>query len=154
MKWVQKYRGTIVEVICFLFILLFVYAAVSKLLESQMFYDNIRNSPLLGGKTTASVASWLVPTTELCVALLIVRRKTRLHGLYGAFGLMFLFTAYIMAILFFAPYIPCSCGGVISLLSWNQHLVFNIGFLLLAIWAIILSRKARKMYKGIKTMEV
>src|SRR5690606_34778872 len=101
MKWVQKHRGTIVEVICFLFILLFVYAAVSKLLESQMFYDNIRNSTLLGGKTTASVASWLVTTNELCVALLIIRRKTRLQGLFGAFGLMFLFTAYIMAILFF-----------------------------------------------------
>lgn len=28
MKWIQRYKGVIVEVICFLFILLFVYAAV------------------------------------------------------------------------------------------------------------------------------
>jgi hypothetical protein len=33
--------------------------------------------------------------------------------------------------------IPCSCGGLISSLSWTQHLFFNLFFLLAN--AIVLS---------------
>tara|TARA_R110000764_G_scaffold553_2_gene2141 strand:+ start:416 stop:775 length:360 start_codon:yes stop_codon:yes gene_type:complete len=106
-----------------------------------MFYDNIRNSPVLGGKDMASLASWAIPFSELAVALLLILKKTRLMGLYGAAVLMLLFTGYTLAILFFAPYKPCSCGGIISLLSWEQHLVLNAILLLLALLAILLSPK-------------
>jgi len=37
-----------------------------------------------------------------------------------------------------APEMPCSCGGVIELLSWNQHVVFNGVFILIDLAAIIL----------------
>jgi uncharacterized membrane protein YphA (DoxX/SURF4 family) len=154
MKWARKYRGVIVEGISVLFIVLFVYAGLTKLMEGDMFYNNIRNSPILGGKTMASLGSWLVPMTELTVALLIVWPKTRLKGLFGALGLMLLFTGYTVAILFFAPYIPCSCGGVISLFSWEQHLVFNIVFLLLAVAGIGLSLREQKMNDKMEGMEV
>ena len=127
-----------------LFILLFTYAGLTKFLEGHRFYDNIRNAPILGGETLASLASWMVPLAELAIALLLVRSKTRLMGLYGALGLMLLFTGYTLAIVFFAPYKPCSCGGVISLLSWEQHLVLNILFLFLAILGIVLSLKEQK----------
>ncbi|MDX1365731.1 MAG: hypothetical protein R3243_16110, partial [Arenibacter latericius] len=53
--------------------------------------------------------------------------------------LMILFVGYTVAVLFFAPTLPCSCGGIISLLSWEQHLVFNLVFLLLSIVGIIYS---------------
>ncbi|WP_251795685.1 MULTISPECIES: MauE/DoxX family redox-associated membrane protein [unclassified Arenibacter] len=145
MKWVQKHRRTIVEVISLLFIILFAYAGLTKFLEGHRFYDNIRNSPILGGETMAFLASWMVPLAELAVALLLVRTRTRLMGLYGAMGLMLLFTGYTMAIVFFAPYKPCSCGGVISLLSWEQHLVLNVALLLLALPAILFSPKHKNM---------
>ena len=141
MKWIEKYRGIIVEVIGLLFIILFAYAGLTKFLDGHSFYDNIRNSSILGGETLASLASWMVPLAELAVALLLVRSRTRLMGFYGAMGLMLLFTGYTMAIVFFAPNRPCSCGGVISLLSWEQHLVFNIALLLLALLAILFSPK-------------
>src|SRR5690606_248963 len=130
--------------ICIAFIILLVYAGTTKLMEGHMFYDNIRNSPILGGKTMASIGSWFIPFLELSIALLIAWRRTRLIGLYGALGLMLLFTGYTAAILLLAPYIPCSCGGVISLLSWEQHLVFNIVFLLLVAVSIGLSIKDQK----------
>ena len=145
MKWIEKYRGIIVEVIGLLFIILFAYAGLTKFLDGHRFYDNIRNSSILGGETLASLASWMVPLAELAVALLLVRTRTRLLGFYGAMGLMLLFTGYTLAIVFFAPYRPCSCGGVISLLSWEQHLVLNILFLFLAILSIVLSLKEQKI---------
>ncbi|GBF18237.1 hypothetical protein C21_00394 [Arenibacter sp. NBRC 103722] len=145
MKWVARYRGIIVEVIYLLFIVLLTYAGLTKFLEGHRFYDNLRNSPIIGGETLASLASWMVPLAELAVALLLVKSRTRLIGLYGALGLMLLFTGYTVAIVFIAPYRPCSCGGVISLLSWEQHLVLNILFLLLAILGIALSLKEQKI---------
>lgn len=154
MKWAQKYRGVIVEGISVLFIVLFVYAGLTKLMEGDMFYNNILNSPIIGGRTMASIASWSIPLIELAVALLIAWPKTRLKGLFGALGLMLLFTGYTVGILFFAPYIPCSCGGVISLLSWEQHLVFNMMFLFLAVLGIGLSIKNQKMNDKMEGMEV
>ena len=141
MKWYQKHREIIVEVTSLLFIILFAYAGLTKLLEGHLFYDNIRNSPILGGKAMASLASWTIPLSELTVALLLIWKKTRLIGLYLAAVMMLLFTGYTLAIVFFAPYRPCSCGGVISLLSWEQHLVFNLVLFLLAMMAIFLSPK-------------
>jgi hypothetical protein len=141
MKWLQKHRGTMAEVIALLFILLFAYTGLTKFLEGHRFYDNIRNSPILGGETIASLASWMVPLAELAVAMLLIWKKTRLMGFYGAIGLILLFTGYTIAIVFFAPYRPCSCGGIISLLSWEQHLVINVILLLLAVSATLFSRK-------------
>lgn len=145
MKGVARYRGIIVEVICLLFIVLLTYAGLTKFLEGHRFYDNLRNSPIIGGETLASLASWMVPLAELAVALLLVKSRTRLIGLYGALGLMLLFTGYTVAIVFIAPYRPCSCGGVISLLSWEQHLVLNVVLLLLALLAIWFSPKHKNM---------
>ncbi|HUH47674.1 MAG TPA: MauE/DoxX family redox-associated membrane protein [Arenibacter sp.] len=147
-------KANILEVICMLFIILFVYAALTKFMEGDRFYNNIRNSPILGGRTVASIGSWLIPLIGVTIALLIAWRKTRLIGLFGALSLMFFFTGYTMAILFFAPYIPCSCSGVISLLSWEQHLVFNIVFLALAVLGIVLFLKERKMSDRMEGLEV
>ncbi len=144
MKWHQTFREAIVQTACLLFIVLFAYAGLTKLLEGHLFYDNIRNSPILGSKAMASLASWAIPLSELSVALLLIWKKTRLIGLYGAAVLMLLFTGYTMVIVFFAPYRPCSCGGIISLLSWEQHLVLNVALLLLALLAIMFSHKNKR----------
>ncbi|MCM4167369.1 hypothetical protein KCTC52924_02951 [Arenibacter antarcticus] len=146
MKWQQKHTWILLEIISLVFILLFAYAGLTKLLEGHLFYDNIRNSPVFGGEKIAYISSWFVPIAEIMTALLIVWRKTRLIGLYGALSLMILFTIYTVAIVFFSPYTPCSCGGVISLLSWEQHLVFNVVFLGLALLGSILSHKERKKW--------
>jgi len=126
-----------------MFIILFVYTGLAKLLVPNLFYDSILNSPVLGGRTMATLASWTLPLSELAVALLLIWKKTRLIGFYGVLCLMLLFTGYTVAIVFFAPYRPCSCGGIISLLSWEQHLVLNAILLLLALLAIWSSLKNR-----------
>ncbi|WP_418501821.1 MauE/DoxX family redox-associated membrane protein [Flagellimonas sp.] len=132
----KRHRGIVVEVICFLFILLFVYAAVSKLTDVQKFTVQIGQSPLL--TNIAGFTAWFIPIVEIGVSLLLAWPRSRLYGLYGAFGLMVMFTAYIIAILSFSEHIPCSCGGVLEKLGWTEHLIFNIVFIALAAIGILL----------------
>ncbi|UGU15321.1 hypothetical protein LS482_16745 [Sinomicrobium kalidii] len=134
--FVQKNRTIIVEIISFLFILLFVYAALNKLLDVQKFSVDIGKSPML--TPIANFTSWFIPTVEILVAVLLAWPRYRLIGLYGAFTLMVMFTAYIVAILSVSEEIPCSCGGVLEKMGWTEHLIFNIGFVLLGLLGIIL----------------
>jgi hypothetical protein len=57
---------------------------------------------------------------------------------------MLLFTGYVYTILQFADHIPCSCGGLISALSWSQHLLFNTVITILTLVAILFYRKTDK----------
>lgn len=47
MKWVQKYKGIVVEVICYLFLVLFIYTAVTKLMEYEKFRVQVGQSSIL-----------------------------------------------------------------------------------------------------------
>lgn len=130
----ETYRKLIINIISLLFILLFVYAATSKLLDFETFQIQLAQSPLLSAY--AGMVSVLVPSIEILIALLLLIPQFRVRVLYGAFTLMVLFTTYIFIILNFSDFIPCSCGGVLEKLSWTQHLIFNVVFILLVIVAI------------------
>ena len=132
-----KTKNILMEIISLLFILLFVYAAVSKLLEYEQFKIQIGQSLLLGAY--AGLLAWGVPAVEILISFLLMFPKTRLGGLYASSGLMSLFTLYIVATLYFSENIPCSCGGVLDQLGWGEHLIFNIIFLLLGLSGILLT---------------
>jgi uncharacterized membrane protein YphA (DoxX/SURF4 family) len=142
LKLTKPISRLIQELIPGLFILLFVYAATSKLLDFQTFSVQLGQSPLL--TAFAEWVAWIIPIIELLIAVLLVMPRFRLVALYGSFGLMVMFTTYIIAIIKFSDYIPCSCGGVLQNLSWNQHLVFNIGFVLIALIGIFSHRPSEK----------
>jgi uncharacterized membrane protein YphA (DoxX/SURF4 family) len=142
-------KETIIEIICFLLIVLFVYAAMNKLLDVTKFRVQIGQSPLL--TDIAPFVAWFIPITEILVALMLAIPRFRLAGLYASFSLMVMFTAYIVAILNFSSHIPCSCGGVLEKLGWTEHLFFNIGFTLIALGGVILSSSLsirQTNYKG------
>ena len=132
----MKKRALFTDVVCALFILLFVYAAVSKLSDYEKFRVQLGQSPLL--TASAGTVAWAVPAVEIVLSGMLLFQKTRLIALYGCFTLMVMFTAYITAILNFSDFVPCSCGGVLEKLGWRDHLVFNIVFMLLAAMAILL----------------
>jgi uncharacterized membrane protein YphA (DoxX/SURF4 family) len=133
-------RKIAIEIIAFLFILLFTYASFNKLLDYQKFTIQIGQSPLLTG--FGGSIPWMVITVELLVAVLLMIPRFRLFAFFGAFSLMVMFTAYIVTILNFSSYVPCSCGGVIQKLGWTGHLVFNGVFMLLGVTAILLHEKS------------
>jgi hypothetical protein len=124
------------NVISALLVWLFVYTALSKLSSYSTFRLQLGKSPFV--TEYAGLLSWAIPLAELVTAALLITRRTRLWGLYAAFFLMSTFTGYIYAMLHYSDYLPCSCGGVIAAMSWQQHLIFNISFTGLALAAILL----------------
>lgn len=122
-------KSMIIDIISGAFILLFVYAAISKLMDVDKFAAQIGQSPPLANFN--DLISWSIPSLEILIAILLATPKWRQLGLYMAFGLMALFTAYIIAILQFSHHVPCSCGGVLERLTWREHLAFNIFFVAL-----------------------
>jgi uncharacterized membrane protein YphA (DoxX/SURF4 family) len=129
-------RKIAIEILSFLFILLFVYAAFNKLLDYQKFVVQIGQSPLLTG--FGDTIPWIVIASELSIAVMLMITRLRLIAFFAAFSLMTMFTAYIVAILNFSPYVPCSCGGVLERLGWTEHLIFNGVFVLFGFTGIIL----------------
>lgn len=136
MKATQHIKTIIIETVCLLYVLLFVYAAVSKFLDFENFQVQLGQSPLLSA--FAGYVAAIVPIVEIVISGLLIFPKTRLIGLFAAFSLMVMFTAYIIIILNFSSYIPCSCGGILEKMSWKTHMVFNIVFIMLAVVAILL----------------
>lgn len=139
-------RKAIVDVIAALLILLFTYTAVSKLMEMDLFRFMLSESPGIG-----SNASWLyitIPALELLIATLLFFPSTRLKGLYASLALMLSFTVYVGYMISTGDNLPCSCGGVISAMTWQQHLYFNIFFTLAALAGIILHHKHFNSHSG------
>lgn len=133
-------RKLALEILSFLFILLFVYAAFNKLMDYQKFTVQIGQSPLLTG--FGNTLPWMVIAIELIIAVLLMLPRFRLIAFFAAFSLMTMFTAYIIAILNFSPYVPCSCGGVLENMGWKDHLIFNGVFVALGLAGIILQAHA------------
>lgn len=136
MKLTIRMQKVILELICLLHILLFVYAAVSKLLDFENFQVQLGQSPLLSA--FAGLIAWIIPVLELFIVLLIVSKRWRIIGLFGALSLMIMFTAYIFIILNYSPFIPCSCGGILEKMGWKEHFIFNFVFIILAAAGILI----------------
>lgn len=118
------------EIACFLIVVLFTYAAFSKISEYEDFQRQVGQSPLLTAFTGFVV--WFIPSVEIIVSILLVMPRFRTVAFIMAFSLMVMFTTYIIAILNFTEYIPCSCGGVLSSMGWREHLIFNIVFVIIS----------------------
>lgn len=133
------YKYLFIEVVCYAYIILFLYASAYKLFDYGLFVRQLESSPLIGAYRYQ--VAWLVPLCEIGISALLLFGRTRLLGLYAASGLMLIFTMYIAYILLFAPHVPCSCGGILATMGWGDHLVLNSGFVMLGITAAYLLRK-------------
>lgn len=117
-----------------LLILLFTYTAISKLTDYANFVRFIdESSPIHKG---ADTIGWLLPVTELVVVLLLFFERTRRAGLYASLLLLVLFTLYLLYMVLFVADLPCSCGGVLRKMSWQQHVWFNLVFILINLIAL------------------
>lgn len=137
-------KSLLPDVLASLLVLLFFYAAFSKYADlSGGFEREMLKQPFPEwmGKLFAKI----IPPIEIITGILLMPERTRKWGFYASFTLMSLFTIYTGTVLLgFFPFKPCSCGGVISLLTWEQHLVFNLFFTGVALWGILLKRRERK----------
>lgn len=131
----------IADIISGLVLLLFLYTSLSKLADYETFRNVLLATPLL--RPVAGLISWLLPVLELVIVVLLFIPRLRLRGLYASFILICLFTLYLIYMIIFSPHLPCSCGGVIKLLTWPQHIVFNLFFIILSSYGIFLYRKSK-----------
>jgi uncharacterized membrane protein YphA (DoxX/SURF4 family) len=147
MKLTTTIKSNFIYAVSLLHVLLFTYAAISKVLDFENFRVQLGQSPLLSAY--ADYTALAVPASELLICGLLLVSKTRIIGLFAAYSLMVMFTAYIYIILNFSSFVPCSCGGILEDMSWNQHMAFNIAFIVLSIIAVLLSEPGIKTFKSI-----
>jgi len=127
-----------------LIILLFVYAAVSKLLNFSMFHDQLYNQSF--SHHLADVLQYLVPFSELIASGLLLFRKSTLAGLGFSLVLLILFTGYIILVLLhWWNRESCPCGGILTGLGWPGHLIINVIFIFLNLIAISIKLKERRL---------
>src|ERR1700712_1527025 len=109
-----------IELLSALLILLFMYASFSKYADFQGFKQAMFRQPF--PRWLSGTLIYLLPPLEIAIALSLILEGSRLWALRASLLLMSVFTLYILLILLHAfGHIPCSCGGLISTLSWNQH---------------------------------
>jgi hypothetical protein len=118
------------SIVASIFILLFTYTATSKVFEYSAFRAVLQPSPLIGH--FAGFIAWTIPCIEIFIAGLLFYPRTMNVGLKASLTMMIIFSLYLGYMIAFIPELPCSCGGVLKLLTWPQHLLFNLALMLLA----------------------
>jgi putative oxidoreductase len=133
-----------IQVIASLLVLLFVYTAFSKLLDFSTFKDQMHNQAMKPWINELLI--WLLPPVEIAAACLLLFERTRLRGFYLSAALMTGFTIYVLLVLLHVFHrVPCSCGGVLKVLGWRSHFVFNLFFMLLSFTGIYFTGRERRI---------
>lgn len=134
-------KESTIQIIYILYILLFVYAAASKIIDMENFQVQLGQSPLLSAY--ADWMAWGVPALELLLSLLFLFDSLCLPALVLSTALMLSFSTYIVIILNWTPYVPCSCGGILEKLGWTEHLYFNLFMVALGFFGMYLQFQTR-----------
>lgn len=135
-------KQTAIGIISALLILLFGYTGLSKLLRLKVFSKDMYNQPF--PSWLSETITYTLPPLECVIALLLFFDTTRRLALWASgvlMGTFTLYTALVLAHIFSRT--PCGCGGVIRNLSWPQHMVFNIAFTALTIFALVMQKKTQ-----------
>lgn len=140
------------EFTCYLLIFLFTYTGVSKFLDRNSFEAVLLQSPII--RNYALVISYALPVIEILISVLLLLEKYRYRGFILSLMALSIFTSYIGYLILFVPNLPCSCGGVLKELSWRNHIIFNLFFIILNLvslhqlsvnkFFIAINRKSRK----------
>ncbi len=140
-RFLHLYKSNIVDIICYLYMLLFSYAAISKLMVFEKFKAQIGQSSIL--TSFSDYIAIFIPAIELVIAIMLGFPRLRKKALFFSYYLMTLFTIYIIAVLGFSDRVPCSCGGILEKLGWTEHIFFNLIFVGLAILGIVWTKEDR-----------
>lgn len=136
-----SWKELVIDLAVYSHILLFFYTAFSKLITYPSFLKVLSDLPVIG--EWHELMALTVIFSEILFGLLLIFPASRILGLWCALSLMILFTLYLAYHIAVRSKLPCSCGGVISGLSWPEHVIFNMGFILLGVAGLIANRKLR-----------
>ncbi len=123
-------RNFVTTAITILLLTLWIPVVFDKVTKFANFKAGIMQQPLPGW--LLGVLVYLLLFLEISTVLLLIPFRTRKVGYWLSFGLLLSFTVYVgLALLGVWGQVPCSCGSVISGMSWRQHFLFNCSFLIL-----------------------
>ena len=138
-------------------VLLFSYTGLSKLLEHARFVFQMQFSPMGVIRNFSIILSWIVPILEIAIAGIltvgIFAQQFIKKGLWLSLILISSFELYITLMLLSGKNLPCACGGIISLLSWKGHELFNgvtIVLIVLALFDFTYRRKSKTKEKYLR----
>lgn len=135
----DKQREFAILVICLACLVLFATSAYDKIVDHDRFMTGLSKVSYIG--EYAFFISWTVPIAEIITSLFLLYPRTYRWGLIGFIGLMVVFTIYIGSMLLWAEKLPCHCNLIIEKLSFTGHLAFNIGFIIIALIGLWLSKQ-------------
>ena len=128
------------QVCLFLLIILWVYAAISKLADFSQFKREMNNQRLW--PAVKVFLTYCLPPIEIATALMLTFSRSLLKGLYTSLVLLILFTGYIaLALAHFFKHVPCPCGGLLTNMTWNTHAIFNLILIILTIYPIFIIKR-------------
>lgn len=113
-------------------IFIFIYSGLQKIIDFENFTSIISKSPLIPTGISKQIG-FLVIVIEILIVFLFFIKRFRLTAFLLSFFLLLLFEGYIILMLLYSPYLPCSCGGFIEQLSWTEHIFFNLALMVLSI---------------------
>src|SRR5258708_4429618 len=116
-------KKAILNLFTFLLEFLFAYTAASKLANFSFFKAQLILYPIL--QRVVPLVAYGVPSAELILCAMLLFPSTRRFGFIGSFWILCLFTTYLIVMVISQNHLPCSCGGVIGVMSWKQHILFN-----------------------------
>ncbi|WP_373521220.1 MauE/DoxX family redox-associated membrane protein [Aquiflexum sp.] len=135
-----KTHNLLTEICSWVLALVFAYTASSKWIDwygtQSAFYNQIFPN------WTAEILMFSIPPLELFLAISLLIPSTRKVAFAASLVLMVIFTIYVGLIMtgIFGR-IPCSCGGIISALGWEEHLLMNILLVVIATIGFLSIRK-------------
>ncbi len=134
-------KQSIVSCVSFALIVLWTYAAVSKLSDINLFNRQMLSQPF--NENFSHILVYLIPFIEVFTAFLLSFRQSRIWGLWFSTGCMMVFTVYAAMVVFgFFAITPCSCGGLLNKMSWTEHFYFNLFWLVASIAALLMQPNA------------
>lgn len=122
-------------------LLMFCYTTYHKLIDLNKFEATLLKSTLIE-EYQVKYLLYIIPSLELVAVFFLLRKNYRV-GFFISFFLMLLFTLYLVALNNYSFYKGCSCGGIFNEMSYSQHIIINISFILLSVVGIFIYSVAR-----------
>jgi uncharacterized membrane protein YphA (DoxX/SURF4 family) len=127
----------LVKLIAIALSVLFAIAAVDKLDHYAKFRLQLQKFPV-----TLPVLfwqAWVIPVTELIIAVLLLLPVTRLKALFASLFLLGLYTLYLTCMLEVRFQLTCNCGEPFQSLSLKMHIAFSLGCVFVTGVGVVLS---------------
>ncbi|GAB3665208.1 hypothetical protein GCM10028791_40930 [Echinicola sediminis] len=131
------------EVAAYLLAFLFAYTAVSKWYDWKATKWSLYNQVF--PEWLSVLILYSLSPIELALAWFLTGKRTRRPALWISLGLLLVFTTYIgLVLLGIFDRVPCSCGGVLSSLDWEEHLMFNLVFIVINVIGILFGQTCKE----------